>query len=790
MQISDHEYEPIPLTGKEWIVTSTYTDKARKYKAQLMRKIDGEYIANSPIFELVVNNSIYGNETIKEVVPPNFKNAYDNMVDITNQIKEAFENGDFNGNGIVSIEKESTNGLTDTYKIIFSDGKETKFNVTNGKGIVSIEKTNTQENVDTYTITFNDETTSTFTITNGIDGYSPQVSVQQEIDGVTISVTDNEGTTKAKVLNGTNGKDGINGTTPNIQIGTVTTLEPDQQATVERTGDNENPVFNFGIPKGRDGEVKDPLQFAIKETTTGNPTIISDSADWRLQKLNIYGQSEQARTTGTQLLDPSLFDSNDITRNGIRFVKNSDGSIAISGTATEFSTYNLGLNRLENGTYYINGSKNNAYVYANIKKADSESFIENNSFSIDGTETSIRIYIQVNPNFTVNAIIYPMLNLGNTAKPFEPYTGGKPSPSPDYPQDILSKEVSEIKFNGKNLFDISKVNNFDSYSNGYLKDIFKLPSGKYVISMGNLSDSERKNGYFSINVGSYSYWFIHPTGANPTLPKGVPFTLTETTNISCNIHTSTREQFDTFMGLLKDNIQIEFADYATEIEPYKEQVVNLTSPITLRGVSVDKGGNVTIDGQQYISDVICEKDGIIGVDRNVIVLSPSDGIVFKQSSDISSRAIANAVFKVSTPPKSASEKSLSTHFVWKAWGTTSNNKEWLFSINMNAMYISPPSKEGGYTKEELESLVNSEWTKIKNDVKFSAQLSKPTFEPLPEADQEAIRKLKTFYPNTVIQTECWNEVEFVADTKLYIEKKINEVKGAILNVQANMLKGV
>lgn len=140
LQISDHEYEPIPLTGKEWIVTSTYTDKARKYKAQLMRKIDGEYIANSPIFELVVNNSIYGNETIKEVVPPNFKTAYDNMVDITNQIKEAFENGDFNGNGIVSIEKESTSGLTDTYKIVFSDRKETKFNVTNGKGIVSIEK--------------------------------------------------------------------------------------------------------------------------------------------------------------------------------------------------------------------------------------------------------------------------------------------------------------------------------------------------------------------------------------------------------------------------------------------------------------------------------------------------------------------------------------------------------------------------------------------------------------------------------------------------------------------------
>lgn len=85
---------------------------------------------------------------------------------------------------------------------------------------------------------------------------------------------------------------------------------------------------------------------------------------------------------------------------------------------------------------------------------------------------------------------------------------------------------------------------------------------------------------------------------------------------------------------------------------------------------------------------------------------------------------------------------------------------------------------------------NSKWTKIKNDVKFSAQLSKPTFEPLPEADQEAIRKLKTFYPNTVIDTGCFTKIKYVADTEVYIEKKINEVKYAILNVQANMLKGV
>lgn len=67
-----------------------------------------------------------------------------------------------------------------------------------------------------------------------------------------------------------------------------------------------------------------------------------------------------------------------------------------------------------------------------------------------------------------------------------------------------------------------------------------------------------------------------------------------------------------------------------------------------------------------------------------------------------------------------------------------------------------------------------EWLKT-NPLTFDYISADPTFEPLPEADQEAIRKLKTFYPNTVIQTGCWNEVEYVADTKTWIENKLNGV---------------
>lgn len=49
------------------------------------------------------------------------------------------------------------------------------------------------------------------------------------------------------------GKDGNDGVTPNIQIGEVTTLEPTEQATASVTGTTENPLLNLGIPRGQDG---------------------------------------------------------------------------------------------------------------------------------------------------------------------------------------------------------------------------------------------------------------------------------------------------------------------------------------------------------------------------------------------------------------------------------------------------------------------------------------------------------------------------------------------------------
>lgn len=72
--------------------------------------------------------------------------------------------------GIQSIQKLSTSGLADTYRITLADTTTFDFVVNNGRGITGISKTSTSGLVDTYTISYNNGTTSKFTVTNGAKG--------------------------------------------------------------------------------------------------------------------------------------------------------------------------------------------------------------------------------------------------------------------------------------------------------------------------------------------------------------------------------------------------------------------------------------------------------------------------------------------------------------------------------------------------------------------------------------------------------------------------------------------
>ena len=63
-----------------------------------------------------------------------------------------------------------------------------------------------------------------------------------------------KGETGSQGQTGPQGPKGDPGAIPNIQIGEVQTLEPEEQATASISGTPENPLLNLGIPKGKSGQ--------------------------------------------------------------------------------------------------------------------------------------------------------------------------------------------------------------------------------------------------------------------------------------------------------------------------------------------------------------------------------------------------------------------------------------------------------------------------------------------------------------------------------------------------------
>lgn len=91
--------------------------------------------------------------------------------------------------------------------------------------------------------------------TSESDGYTvtPVTINKSDSTNVVLQIKAKNGTNGAKGDPGDAGAQGAPGPANSLTIGTVSTLEAGEQATVQITGDAPNQVLNFGIPKGAQG---------------------------------------------------------------------------------------------------------------------------------------------------------------------------------------------------------------------------------------------------------------------------------------------------------------------------------------------------------------------------------------------------------------------------------------------------------------------------------------------------------------------------------------------------------
>lgn len=482
-------------------------------------------------------------------------------------------------------------------------------------------------------------------------------------------------------------------------------------------------------------------RLAIHETAEGNPVTIKDSADWQMEGLRVYGQSEQVTTTGAQMFDASTRIVGGIINNGAQA---SNSRYACS----DYIPIPDGTSHL-----YQSGGALNQRGFYGVDRAYLSKPNTNNVIDVpEGAK-----YIRITSNIDQQDMRNIMLCVGNTAKPYEPYTGGKPAPSPEYPQEIVSKTVDEIVVTGGNLLDCSttksNVGNVDIRFDGSILLVNNKSTYAAIVDIPITLDAGTYHmSVLSTTVAVPIYvankWFAN--GVSNSV-KRATIKIAESGVYNARI-TVGAQSTATIDGLM---ISVVDAPY----EPYHAQTVKLSAPVTLRGVPVTSGGNVTISGQQYMADLITERDGVVGVERWVKWLE---------------LPVAEMNNREEYPG-------------WRGFGYTVGLKYPMGGAICSHVLASGvvninPNTDVIFIRKASTNLTQSQWLSKYPDavIQFALQLESSEFEPLSEPDQRAIRALRTYHGNTVVTTGAHTEVDYIADPKLYIDNKIKELSAAIV----------
>ena len=396
------------------------------------------------------------------------------------------------------------------------------------------------------------------------------------------------------------------------------------QANVEQIAKNKADISSLNEDLE---EVKDKKITKFYASNQGE-THLADSENGKIQDMVICGNSNQNQTKGKNLLKYPYIEATKISL-GVTFMDNKDGSINISGIGTGTAYYDLYSNRdgkrltLASGTYKLvvkGRRKCNVSVNNGVNSAKNEG-----TFTITDGHNDVWCYIEAPKGLALDETIYPMIQLASsTDESYEPYTGGKPSPSPDYPQEIKRVVNPTMKVCGKNLWD-----NFKTLSLGNVEQ----KNGTYIATADNMQvDITMKSvGARPLLLkANNAYTFSLKTTVSISSPK---FVCLRYTNGESNNIIFTNKNFVNFVpkrdvekvgfilyesvaGDKVYDVQLEMGSEATSYEPYHEGQTGIL-PYTLNAIPVSSGGNVTIDGQQYIADRVVEKDGVFGIERNI-----------------------------------------------------------------------------------------------------------------------------------------------------------------------------
>lgn len=569
-----------------------------------------------------------------------------------------------------------------------------------------------------------------------------------------------------------------------------------EQAEQSRVNDENLRVEAENKREGTINDLKEQVDGKITKFYASNQgeTHIIDSDNGKIMDMLIYGKSWQFKTTGKNVLKCTNFSA--ISLNGNEPNLNNDYGTSINSVEPSNSVIvtQTKAGDKDNVSNYTNGyicigfssiilSKESVFSFDVVptNKLISNASIailynDNNFVRTDYTQDlqigkRSRLYFKINADGKeVNFIVIYISGVSGTfenfqieeassATSYEPYTGAKPSPSPEYPQDIKSVVNPTIKLRGANILKFNDLEestftkngitfsskdgvikakgtaliddsiSTDSSGTNHLLDGLTLESGKtYIYNPNPIKGQESFNCYLdftnSINLGfSYSNSNINNATKVTDEQAKYPFTLNMVFKKGTVIDMEWQPQV-----LLNEKL--------IPYQPYTEQT--LTLPITLNAVPVSSGGNVTIGGQQYVADYIdVERGKIVRRTKRIDLknVSPLTDLSYGQHSN----GIGYLAYNISETSNELAIKDippLSNAYIGDTW---TNKSGFVYVPSAGSIIV----VDDRFTdKATALSLIN--------DVYIIYAMSNSAEEDLTAEQVKALKAFKTYYPTTNI----------------------------------------
>lgn len=389
-------------------------------------------------------------------------------------------------------------------------------------------------------------------------------------------------------------------------------------------------------------------------------------------------------------------------------------------------------------------------------------------------------YIEAPKGLALDETIYPMIQLAFiTDESYEPYTGGQPSPSPDYPQEIKSVGDSgsvAVKVMGKNLIPTNCGQNitalrYDAQYNRWAFDALK------AAGLVNARIIDPDTAHYLLSAGTYTITLVSFENVQnvtisavnadwKTLASVVPGRPSKTFSVDANTIVGCYfvPKDTNATGYLQ--VQLELGTTATSYEPYTEQYVQL--PYTLNAIPVATGGNVTIDGQQYVADYV-------DVERGKVVRMCGREALNTKNGEVNEEYRLS--INIGVPGKEGDKECIFSTFKWTSWTTC---------VSGTSLYIKNIKKPNNelYTAQELKEL----------SLDFDAvyQLLEQQETDLTAEQTQALKEFASYYPVANIsvnseQLDGYTVFNYPISMKNgwdYVKKQLNDNRDYIYDMDA------